>query len=233
MAFPRYRMLPGLPVFALVLLLFHPFARSGPAPATNLRAGDQDTGSARICGAVWSTRNLDVLSYRNGDTIPQVTDPSLWKSLKSGAWCWYDNDSAKYSHFGKLYNWYAVNDPRGLAPEGWEIPGEEQWAELNSCTGSDSIAFRLRGKGWPGPAREIDNSTGFNGLPGGYRSAGGNFDGLANSAIFWTRSEGSAAEAWCFRLLYHIIGNDRSMGNGVGYMPKTEGYSVRCVKKRS
>ncbi|MBK8341578.1 MAG: fibrobacter succinogenes major paralogous domain-containing protein [Flavobacteriales bacterium] len=64
-----------------------------------------------ICGQTWSTRNLDVATYRNGDPIPQVTDPTAWTELTTGAWCWYNNDSVTYHAYGRLYNWYAVNDP--------------------------------------------------------------------------------------------------------------------------
>lgn len=67
--------------------------------------------------------NLDLRNYRNGDPIPQEADLTVWSNLTTGAWCWYNNDSATYAAtYGKLYNWYAVNDPRGLAPVGWHIP---------------------------------------------------------------------------------------------------------------
>ncbi len=76
-----------------------------------------------ICCQYWITKNLDVTTYRNGDTIPKVTDDAEWAALTTGAYCYYDNDSATYAAtYGKLYNWYAVNDSRGLAPEGWHIP---------------------------------------------------------------------------------------------------------------
>ena len=66
----------------------------------------------------WMKENLEVVTYRNGDIIPQVTDATAWAALTTGAWCWYDNDPANGATYGKLYNWYAVNDSRGLAPKG-------------------------------------------------------------------------------------------------------------------
>ena len=78
-----------------------------------------------ICSQTWMFKNLNVDRYRNGDPIPNVTDPAIWAGLTTGAYCYYNNDSATYAVvYGKLYNWYAVNDPRGLAPEGWHVPSD-------------------------------------------------------------------------------------------------------------
>ncbi len=94
-----------------------------------------------ICCQSWMTTNLDVDRYRNGDPIPHVTDPLVWKTLTTGAYCYYDNDSATYAAvYGKLYNWYAVNDPRGLAPEGWHVPTDFEWTTLADCLGGTSVA---------------------------------------------------------------------------------------------
>jgi uncharacterized protein (TIGR02145 family) len=80
---------------------------------------------------VWSSKNLDVARYRNGDIIPQVTNATQWAALTTGAWCWYNNDSATYAAtYGRLYNWYAVNDVRGLAPQGYHIPSDAEWNKL-------------------------------------------------------------------------------------------------------
>lgn len=89
------------------------------APAQNALPYQVTIGSQR-----WMTRNLSVVTYRNGDPIPQVQDSAQWVNLTTGAWCYYNNDPATGAIFGKLYNWYAVTDPRGLAPAGWHIPVE-------------------------------------------------------------------------------------------------------------
>ena len=87
----------------------------------------------KICNQVWMPTNLATSNYRNGDPIPQVTDPIIWSNINIGAWCWYNNDSATYAKaFGKLYNWYAVNDPRGLAPNGWHIPSDQEYIDLSN-----------------------------------------------------------------------------------------------------
>ena len=76
-------------------------------------------------------QNLTVSHYQNGDTIPEVSDSATWANLTTGAWCWYNNDSATFGNSrGKLYNWYAINDPRGIAPQGWFIPNEYEWNKL-------------------------------------------------------------------------------------------------------
>jgi uncharacterized protein (TIGR02145 family) len=83
-----------------------------------------------IHGQRWKTTNLAVSHYRNGDRIPQVKRTKDWRALTTGAWCWYNNDSATGAVYGKLYNWYAVNDPRGLAPTGWHVPSDAEWDTL-------------------------------------------------------------------------------------------------------
>lgn len=89
---------------------------------------------------VWTSKNLNVSTYRNGDTIPQVQDQNAWANLTTGAWCYYDNDSTNGKKYGKLYNWYAVNDPRGLAPKGYHIPTDAEWIVLIDKLGGKSEA---------------------------------------------------------------------------------------------
>src|SRR5215831_16955339 len=94
--------------------------------------------SIKIGHQKWMAKNLDVTHYRNGDKIPQVKNKAAWKALTTGAWCWYNNDSANGAIYGKLYNWYAVNDPRGLAPTGWHIPSDAEWDTLATHLGSNA-----------------------------------------------------------------------------------------------
>ncbi len=129
-----------------------------------------------ICCQSWMTTNLDVDHYRNGDPIPHVTDPTEWKNLTTGAYCYYANDSAKYAAvYGKLYNWYVVNDPRGLAPEGWHVPTDFEWTTLTDCLGGVSVAggpMKETGTShWILPNEGATNESGFTGLPGGVRSS--------------------------------------------------------------
>ena len=91
-------------------------------------------------GQVWMNKNLDVDRYRNGDKIPEVKDPVQWSQLTTGAWCYYNNDPVMGQIYGKLYNGYAVDDPRGLAPKGWHIPTDVEWTKLMTCVGDEMLA---------------------------------------------------------------------------------------------
>lgn len=146
--------------------------------------------SITICNQVWMTKNLDVDKYRNGDPIPEVQDPTEWSNLNTGAWCYYENNTANGIVYGKLYNWYAVNDPRGLAPEGWHVPSDGEWNTLvkcidpladiseNSTSQSSTAGGKLKESAtvhWLAPNTGATNSTGFTALPGGSRWSNGFF----------------------------------------------------------
>jgi hypothetical protein len=85
---------------------------------------------------------LNVSKYRNGDVIPQVTNPTEWTNLTTGAWCYHLNNTTNGAIYGKLYNWYAVNDPRGLAPEGYHIPSFEEWIVLEKFLNANSVKMK-------------------------------------------------------------------------------------------
>ena len=92
----------------------------------------------KIGNQTWATRNLNLETYRNGEVIPQVQDANAWANLRTGAWCYYENNTANGSSYGKLYNWYAVNDPRGLAPKGYHIPSDAEWTILSDNLGDEA-----------------------------------------------------------------------------------------------
>jgi uncharacterized protein (TIGR02145 family) len=211
---------------------------------TNLIGGSASaplpTGLAEIAigSQIWSLKNLDVTKYRNGDPIPKVTDPLVWKTLTTGAWCWYDNDSATYgATYGKLYNWYAVNDPRGLAPEGWHIPSASDWSRLIRhvdstadttcvlCRPSLTAGAALKNtSGWLFQVGIVTNSSGFTALPGGIRSYEGVFLGAGEGTTWWSSGQFDALNGW-----YRNLTNSN---NSIGYYQntKTTGFSVRVVK---
>ena len=102
---------------------------------------------------VWMTKNLDVATFRNGDPIPQAKTNEEWEKAgenQQPAWCYYDNDPANGAKYGKLYNWYAVNDSRGLAPVGYHIPSDAEWTKLTDFLGGESVAgTKMKSKsGW-------------------------------------------------------------------------------------
>ena len=180
-----------------------------------------------IGSQIWTGCNLNVLTYRNGDSIPEVTDPTEWIYLTTGAWCWHNNDINNGVTYGKLYNWYAVNDPRGLAPEGYHIPSDAEWTTLTDYLGGESIAAgALKEEGlchWDSPNDGATNATGFAGLPGGNRNFDGNFYAIGGNGVWWSSTEYDAAGTW-YRLLNEYANVYR------GIHDKTSGFSVRLIK---
>ena len=150
----------------------------------------------------WAIKNINVLTYRNGDIIPEVKDPKEWSKLITGAWCYYDNDPKNAVLYGKLYNWYAVIDPRGLAPVGFHVPTIDELGEVNN----------------------LKNPTGFAALPGGYRNYDGTFYSIGDDGNWWSSSEPKTTNTWSLGLDYSDGSSYRSNGDG------TNGYSVRCIK---
>jgi len=182
-----------------------------------------------IGNQTWMQKNLDLTTYRNGDPVPLVTDNAEWNKLTTGAWCYYNNDSAKYAAvYGKLYNWYAINDPRGLAPAGWHIPNSAEWEVLCSTLGGIEIAGgKMKESGtrhWQKPNNKATNSSGFTGLPGGYRFLNGKFYDIGVSSSWWSLSAPSATDAWAYGVNY----DGAAVGTDGGY--KLNGFSVRCIK---
>ncbi len=183
-------------------------------------------GQVAIGDQIWMAQNLTTGHYRNGDAIPQVQDPSEWERLTTGAWCYYADSSVNGAIYGKLYNWYAVNDPRGLAPEGWRVPSDEDWQILiDRLGGEKAAASHLKSvEGWVSPNVGASNSSGYTALPSGYRSSNGAFRLLGSSAVYWsaTQSDGySALSREMFNSYSAVYRNSSG---------KTRGFAVRCLK---
>ncbi len=174
----------------------------------------------------WMDKNLELTTYRNGDLIPYVTDPTAWASLTTGAWCYYGNDPS--SGYGKLYNWYAVNDSRGLAPQGWHIPTDAEWTTLSTLLGGTSAAGgKMKTTGttrWTSPNTGATNESGFAGLPGGNRTNNGTFYDIGDYGNWWSSTEHNTDNAW-FRYLDYGIGIVYPFNTIKGY-----GFSVRCLR---
>lgn len=185
--------------------------------------------SVSIGSQKWMEKNLDVTTYRNGDTIAYVTDPTVWASLTTGAWCYYNNDPSNNAPYGKLYNWYAVNDSRGLAPAGWHIPSDAEWESLENLLGGASVAggeLKVTGTTtWSTPNTGATNSRGWAALPGGYRNFNGSFNGVGLAAVWWSATEADPYTAWSSSVFYGTGLLDRYDG-----LEKQSGYSVRCIR---
>ncbi len=188
----------------------------------------QNNSTVTICNQVWMTKNLDVTTYRNGDAIPQVSDGAQWGNLTTGAWCYYNNDAANGSIYGKLYNWYAVNDSRGLAPSGYHVPSDAEWTTLESCLGGSVTAGgAMKEAGlinWLSPNTGATNSSGFKCLPGGVRDSVGMFISIGKVGVFWSSTEDNSIYAFYRYLYYNVINIGRSSTN------KPVGFSVRCIR---
>ena len=126
----------------------------------------------KIGTQIWMSENLNISHFRNGDIIPEAKTAEEWKEArikKQPAWCYYNNNLENGEIYGKLYNWYAVNDKRGLAPVGFHVPSDDEWTALSDYLGGEDIAGgKLKSTiGWNN--NSATNSSGFSALPGGYR----------------------------------------------------------------
>ena len=186
-----------------------------------------------IGGNEWMAENLRATRYNNGDVIPQLEDANTWIDASGGAWCSYDNNPENDVIYGKLYNWYAVNDERGLAPEGWRVPTNEDWIILEDLAGGEIIAGgKLKATGtieagtglWHDPNTGATNETGFTALPGGYRFDYGLFHYIGDNGRWWSATEYNDDYAWNRYINYN--------GNSVykRYNDKECGFSVRCLR---
>ena len=157
-----------------------------------------------------------------------MSNPTQWAGLTTGAWCYFNNDPANGTVYGKLYNWYAVNDPRGLAPFGWHIPSNSEWISLSDCLGGFSLAGgKIKETGtvhWLSPNTDANNASGWTGLPGGGRNNSGPFGDLGFAGIWWSSTEFNAVNAWHYNVDYNNgrINMDETI--------KSDGFSIRCVK---
>ena len=204
----------------------------------------------QIGNQTWMCKNLDVDHYKNGDPITEVRDSIEWVNLTSGAWCYYNNDSNIGKEYGRLYNWYAVNDPRGLSPEGWHIPSDGEWKVLEVFLGTSTVdvektgyrgdTTHLLGVGaalkeeglihwfWE-TGNNATNESGFTAFGGGYRlymnvEGYGSFNNYLGSGQWWTSTSFDTETAWLRHLCAYHADVYRSNWK------KNNGCSVRCIK---
>jgi len=198
----------------------------------------KDTSSAdpiaevKIGNQIWMAKNLDVTHFRNGDPIPEASTNEAWVlAAEKGkpAWCNYENEEGNGKSYGKLYNWHAVNDSRGLAPIGWRLPINRDWIDLKEKLGKASGKFLKSTTGWEDDGNG-NNKSGFNALPSGCRSEYGHFKSICLSAYWWCAGPDG------------LYNNSRVDSRGVSFNSdslqnyadeKGNGFSVRCVKDKS
>jgi uncharacterized protein (TIGR02145 family) len=181
-----------------------------------------------IGAQTWMTENLRVSRYRNGDPILPLENESAWHELTEGAWCVFENDSARGEVYGKLYNWYALADKRKIAPAGWRIPTQEDWDTLIDALGGPSEAgAKLKQGGlhfWQSQNIGSTNENGFCLLPAGSRSATAGFVALGQTAFLWSATDHDNAMAWS----YSVQANRDDIVKQLS--PKYAIFSIRCVR---
>jgi uncharacterized protein (TIGR02145 family) len=190
----------------------------------DLKDRDGNTyGIVKIGKQEWMDRNLSTSRFRNGDPIPEAKTPEEWLMYTlegKPVWCVQKNDPDNIQLYGKLYNWYAVNDERGLAPKGWHIPTDDEWKAMTDYLGGEvAAALTLRSSGLAS-----ENGTGFKGLAAGCCNSSGAFGGVGSYGYWWTGSEANASSVWARQLNYVICSI-----NSLAY-DKNYGMSVRCIK---
>jgi uncharacterized protein (TIGR02145 family) len=188
----------------------------------------QEIETLQIGDQIWMLENLDVSYFRNGDVIPEVSDFEEWrKAGQNGkpAWCYYDNDSILGQKHGKLYNWYAVTDPRGLSPVGFHVPNKDEWEILyktfEDATLTNGMNF------WLDDVQ--DGSNGFRAIPSGgrFQEAAIDFFYYLNiEAWWWCTTDFDIYNAYC------VLSNTKYNTRVFAYY-KDAGLTVRCIKNAS
>jgi|JI6StandDraft_1071083.scaffolds.fasta_scaffold63161_3 uncharacterized protein (TIGR02145 family) len=231
-----------------------------PIKTNNVVESSNEIGQITIGNQIWSTKNLDVSNFRNGDIIPEAKTDEEWAKFgqeHQPAWCYYDNDPENGKMYGKLYNWYAVNDARGLAPQGWHIPTslehktflknlkdlrtkiekQNPYKYINNPIRLESLIINITE--WNNNNEAVNNfnssnQTGFSALPGGYRNVSKNEYGLRTCKFQLIGNEGFF---WCFNessedylTAFGFKITCFALESSYASHIKDIGKSVRCIK---
>ena len=186
--------------------------------------------SVTIGSQTWTSENLNTAMFANGDLIPEArTLEDWWKALgnHTPAWIYYGGDKANGNKYGKLYNMYAINDSRGLAPKGWHLPSKQEWLTLiNFVGGKMKAGSTLKSReGWGDGQGNGSDSYGFAALPGGVCNYDGPFNNISNEGYWWYISDPTKNEAGTIEMTWHD--NDVSIFEA---SRSDFGNSVRCIK---
>ena len=187
--------------------------------------------TVRIGQQLWMAENLKVTHYNNGDATSTGYSNSEWADLdetETGAYAAYNDNESNADIYGYLYNWYVVEDVRGICPEGWHVPTDEEYTLLTDYLDGTSVAGgKMKEAGiehWNSPNEGATNESGFTGLPGGCRYSDGRYTNINNIGYFWSSTESSDNNARYRGLLYNLpfVLKD-GINNGYG-------LSIRCLK---
>jgi len=183
-----------------------------------------------IGNEIWMVENLKTTHYNNGDPIPQISNPTQWSYQTIGAYCDYKNEPDNAEVYGRIYNWFAVNDSRKICPSGFHVPTNAEWGTLIVNLGDSIKAVNsMKEAGslhWKGKNKSSTNSSGFTALPGGFRAFEGTFVLFGKGAYWWAADANKEKEAY-----YTFIFSGReTIGRASG--DKEPGNSVRCLKDK-
>jgi uncharacterized protein (TIGR02145 family) len=203
---------------------------------------DGNTYKTIIIGTqTWMAENLKTTKYSDGTAIPNVTVDTAWAALTTGAYSDYSNNPANSTTYGRLYNWYAVdnnaatkvasNGGKNVCPTGWHVSTYTEWETLTTYLGGESVqGGKLKETGtahWISPNTGATNGTGFTALPGGYRDVDGMYYYIGYYGSWWNSTEYSTSGAWYGDMGCYRTNVFRSYGD------KRNGFSVRCVKNNN
>jgi len=189
----------------------------------------------KIGNQIWMSHNLNVYSFRNGDVINQASSIEEWEWAdinKEPAFCYYDNLESN-ENYGKLYNWHAVSDMRGLAPIGFHIPTAEEWLTLEDFLGGYKIAGKFLKSLQDHNNKEektMDEKmlTKFNGLLSGARLWESKFLGKEKYGLWWSSTEFNT-----YYSFHRILSSGSNLFGEVCNGGKGFGMSVRCLKDKN
>ena len=203
------------------------FAKGKGAYVTDIDGNVYQT--VNIAGLYWMKENLKTTHFSDGSVIEERETDSLWEYSNIGevsAWCYYDQNSSYNNDYGKLYNWYAVNDSRNVCPVGWHVPSEFEWMSMVDYLGGASVAGgKLKEVGtlhWNSPNVDASDSSGFAGLPGGIRMFG--YNDIGTRGVWWTSDGYNSTSAYSYFVSSYDTYASPEINN------KIFGASVRCVK---
>ena len=183
-------------------------------------AFELDAQKIKVGNQIWMSQNLNLDKFRNGDPIPEVKTAEDWQLASKNnqpAWCYYNNDPIYGTKYGKIYNWFAVNDPRGLAPDGWRLPSSDDFDELILSYGGKNVAGKK--------IKQLEGN-GFKGLAAGERNERGVFHSINENFAWWCSDWNSEYFAFYFYLDY----KDESLFKNGFLKNKSCGLYVRCLK---
>jgi uncharacterized protein (TIGR02145 family) len=221
----------------LFLILIFPFCYFSQIKNDNTKIGikpaqsiSSDLINIKIGNQTWMSKNLDVTHFRNGDSIKQVKTDKEWAECAKKqipAWCYYNNDPISGKRNGILYNWFAVNDPRGLAPKGYKIPNEDDWNKLINFLGGESVAApKMRyGKLWGDSLLVLTSKGNFGATPTGWRKYTEEKIQFMNNGVYWWSANSQTPKIAWTRYLVIQSKEVRSY-----CYDKGSGLSVRCLK---